>query len=147
MTARDEDAMKADELEQEIAATRSRVDMTLESIQRKFSAGQLLDEAISFVRSNGAGARWRASVVENPVPALVFGAAAAWFAWSAMRAYDRRETAEQRWARIEQEEEDLVGETVGETYDPAARVPGPVGVLEADPAYPAISERDDPFKA
>lgn len=123
--------MNASELEQEIAATRSRVDMTLDSIQRKFSAGQLLDEALQYLKTDPRGSRVRASMIENPLPVLCLGAAAAWFAWSAFRAYDKRESREE-WERQVSE----AGDDADDLYVATPEVPGTMGFDVERPSSP-----------
>ena len=59
-------------LEREIDQTRANMDRTLGALERKFSPGQLLDQAMEFARENGGefANNLGRSVKENPVPAL-----------------------------------------------------------------------------
>lgn len=88
-------------LEREIDQTRANMDRTLGALERKFSPGQLLDQAMEFARENGGefANNLGRSVKENPVPALLTAVGIAWMAASSNRpkssrtdAYDERYT-------------------------------------------------------
>jgi ElaB/YqjD/DUF883 family membrane-anchored ribosome-binding protein len=88
-------------LEREIDQTRANMDRTLGALERKFSPGQLLDQAMEFARENGGefANNLGRSVKENPVPALLTAVGIAWMAASSNRpkswkadAYDDRYT-------------------------------------------------------
>jgi ElaB/YqjD/DUF883 family membrane-anchored ribosome-binding protein len=86
-------------LEREIDQTRANMDRTLGALERKFSPGQLLDQAMEFARENGGefANNLGRSVKENPVPALLTAVGIAWMVVSSNRpkpsladAYDDR---------------------------------------------------------
>ena len=86
-------------LEREIDQTRANMDRTLGALERKFSPGQLLDQAMDFARENGGefANNLGRSVKENPVPALLTAVGIAWMVASGNRprssvvdAYDDR---------------------------------------------------------
>ena len=86
-------------LEREIDQTRANMDRTLGALERKFSPGQLLDQAMEFARENGGefANNLGRSVKENPVPALLAAVGIAWMVFSSNRpkpsvadAYDDR---------------------------------------------------------
>jgi len=88
-------------LEREIDQTRANMDRTLGALERKFSPGQLLDQAMEFARENGGefANNLGRSLKENPVPALLTAVGIAWMAASSNRpqswtadAYDDRYT-------------------------------------------------------
>jgi ElaB/YqjD/DUF883 family membrane-anchored ribosome-binding protein len=88
-------------LEREIDQTRANMDRTLGALERKFSPGQLLDQAMEFARDNGGefANNLGRSVKENPVPALLTAVGIAWMVASSNRpkpsmadAYDERDT-------------------------------------------------------
>jgi ElaB/YqjD/DUF883 family membrane-anchored ribosome-binding protein len=67
-------------LEREIDQTRANMDRTLGALERKFSPGQLLDQAMEFARDNGGefANNLGRSVKENPMPALLTAVGIAW---------------------------------------------------------------------
>jgi hypothetical protein len=86
-------------LEREIDQTRANMDRTLGALERKFSPGELLDQAMEFARENGGefANNLGRSVKENPVPALLTAVGIAWMVASSNRpkpsiadAYDDR---------------------------------------------------------
>ena len=88
-------------LEREIDQTRANMDRTLGALERKFSPGQLLDQAMEFARENGGefANNLGRSVKENPVPAILTAVGIAWMVASSNRprswtadAYDERYT-------------------------------------------------------
>ena len=74
-------------LEREIDQTRANMDRTLGALERKFSPGQLLDQAMEFARENGGefANNLGRSVKENPVPALLTAVGIAWMVASSNR--------------------------------------------------------------
>ena len=74
-------------LEREIDQTRANMDRTLGALERKFSPGQLLDQAMEFARENGGefANNFGRSVKENPVPALLTAVGIAWMVASSNR--------------------------------------------------------------
>ena len=67
-------------LEREIDQTRANMDQTLGALERKFSPGQLLDQAMEFARENGGefATNLSRSVKQNPMPALLTVVGIAW---------------------------------------------------------------------
>lgn len=92
------------EIEQEIQATRLRMEHTIQAIKNDLTPGQLVDQAVQFFKDGkvgayagrvgagvGRGASSAASslgviVKENPLPAALIGAGLAWMAASSYRA-------------------------------------------------------------
>lgn len=73
-----------DEIENEIAMTRAEMSSTLDAIQRKLSPGQILDQALSYVRS-GPGefaSNFAETVKQNPVPVTLLGISLGWLMMS-----------------------------------------------------------------
>jgi ElaB/YqjD/DUF883 family membrane-anchored ribosome-binding protein len=86
-------------LEREIDQTRANMDRTLGALERKFSPGQMLDQAMEFARENGGefANNLGRSVKENPLPALLTAVGIAWMVAASNRpkpsvadAYDDR---------------------------------------------------------
>lgn len=80
-----DDGKSPGEIESEIEQTRAEMNHTLDEIQRKLSPGQLVDEALSYVRGSGAGgfaANFGATVRDNPVPVTLLGVGLAWLMMS-----------------------------------------------------------------
>lgn len=67
-------------LEYEISQTRAEMDRTLGALERKLSPRHLIDQAMDFVRRNGAGATDSVGRVvrNNPVPLALAGLGFAW---------------------------------------------------------------------
>ena len=87
MTERSYDK-RPDEIEDEIARTRADMDVTLDAIQRKLSPGELVDQAMSYVKQNGGGEMMAGVgnlVRDNPIPVALIGAGLAWLLYSASR--------------------------------------------------------------
>jgi ElaB/YqjD/DUF883 family membrane-anchored ribosome-binding protein len=74
-------------LEREIDQTRANMDRTLGALERKFSPGQLLDQAMEFARENGGelASNLSRSIKENPMPALLTAVGLAWMVASSNR--------------------------------------------------------------
>jgi ElaB/YqjD/DUF883 family membrane-anchored ribosome-binding protein len=85
---------RPEEIEDEIARTRADMDSTLDAIQRRLSPSELVDQAMNYVKQNGAqemlGGLGRA-VRDNPVPIALIGLGCAWLLYST--ATSRREDA------------------------------------------------------
>jgi ElaB/YqjD/DUF883 family membrane-anchored ribosome-binding protein len=67
-------------LEREINETRAEMNETLDSLERKLTAGQLLDQCLKFFGKTGIelGSSIGKSVKENPMPVLVTATGIAW---------------------------------------------------------------------
>ncbi len=74
-------------LEREIDQTRADMDQTLGALERKFSPGQLLDQAMGLVKENGGEfvTNLGQSIRDNPMPALVTAVGLAWMVASSNR--------------------------------------------------------------
>jgi ElaB/YqjD/DUF883 family membrane-anchored ribosome-binding protein len=88
-------------LEREIDQTRANMDQTLGALERKFSPGQLLDQAMGLVKENGGEfvTNLGQSIRDNPMPALVTAVGLAWMVASSNRprsamAYDFNDSYE-----------------------------------------------------
>lgn len=69
-----------EEIESEIAMTRAEMSDTLDAIQRKLSPGQILDQALAYVRS-GPGeftSNLTETIKQNPVPVALLGISLGW---------------------------------------------------------------------
>lgn len=69
-----------EEIESEIAMTRAEMDDTLDALQRKLSPGQILDQALAYVRS-GPGefaSNFTGTIKQNPVPVALLGISLGW---------------------------------------------------------------------
>lgn len=85
-TTRDERSERAsatahpETIERDIDATRSEVRETLDALQARFSPGQILDQALGFVRENGGefGRNLGNSVKQNPLPVILTGVGLLW---------------------------------------------------------------------
>lgn len=79
-----------EQLERDIAATRMEIDSTLAAIQDKLSPGQILDQALRYMKDNGgqlAGNVGR-SVRDNPIPLALVGIGLSWLMVSGSRGND-----------------------------------------------------------
>jgi hypothetical protein len=79
-------------LEREIDQTRAAMNQTLDRLERKLTAGQLLDECLKFLGKSGGelGRSLGNSVKENPIPALLTATGIAWMMFSRGRASSTR---------------------------------------------------------
>lgn len=72
---------RTEQIEREIAATRSDMDHTLSELQGRFTPGQLLDQGLDYVRGSGANEyvhNLGHSVKSNPLPIALVGIGLAW---------------------------------------------------------------------
>jgi hypothetical protein len=75
------DNSRSAEIEQEIAQDRQRIEERLDAIQQRMSPGQLVDEALAYVKSSGGGeyaSNFGAAVKNNPIPLALMGVSLAW---------------------------------------------------------------------
>lgn len=75
------DNPRSAEIEQEIAQDRQRIEERLDAIQQRMSPGQLVDEALAYVKSSGGGeyaSNFGAAVKNNPIPLALMGVSLAW---------------------------------------------------------------------
>lgn len=81
---------RPDEIEREIAGTRSELDQTLDALQERLSAGSLIDQARGYLRDGTSGSRefmanLSESIRRNPVPAALIGVGIAWMMMAGAR--------------------------------------------------------------
>ena len=68
-------------IERDLAQTRSRLDATIDALQDKLSPGQMVDQAVSYLKDSGGGEFGRnlsRSVTEHPLPVALIGVGVAW---------------------------------------------------------------------
>ena len=81
------------ELEREVRQQRADVERTLDAIQDRLSPGQLVDEAMNYLREGSGGEFFRnlgTSVKQNPVPIALIGVGVAWMMASSARGNGER---------------------------------------------------------
>ena len=76
-----------EQVQRRVDEDRARIDRTMDAIGDRFSPGQLLDQAVGYVRTGGrdAGQRLVESFKENPYPLLLTGVGLAWLMASTAR--------------------------------------------------------------
>jgi hypothetical protein len=77
-----------DSIERELERTRARLGDHLDELTRRLSPGQLVDEALMYVKEGQAAEFVRnlgTSVRDNPLPVALIGAGLVWLAFSSMR--------------------------------------------------------------
>ena len=79
-TLREDAAKDPETLEREINQTRAEMNETLDSLERKLTAGQLLDQCLKFFGRTGSeiGSSIGQSVKENPMPVLLTATGIVW---------------------------------------------------------------------
>ncbi len=85
-----------DRIEEDLRATRSRMDRRLNELQGKLAPGQIFEDLLDYVRGNGGaefGNKLLDSVQKNPLPAVVAGVGLAWLMASDFRPAPRVVTA------------------------------------------------------
>ena len=101
----------AAEIEREVRAQRADVERTLDALQERLSPGQLVDQAMNYVRQGGGGEFFRNlgdSVKQNPMPIALIGVGVAWMMASSGRRNGYRER--DYWVEDEFEEYDELHE-------------------------------------
>jgi hypothetical protein len=81
------------ELERELDATRASIDDTLDELQARLSPGQLLDQAVGYLRRNGPPEFARnlgRAVNENPLPVVMTAAGLTWLMVRSSRGPEQR---------------------------------------------------------
>jgi hypothetical protein len=80
--------VEADRIERNLEATRARLDATLDALQQKLSPGEMVDQAVTYIKE-GSGAEFGrnllVSVRENPIPAVLVGVGIAWLMMTSPR--------------------------------------------------------------
>jgi len=72
---------ETDRIERDLAQTRSRLDATIDALQDKLSPGQMVDQAVGYLKEGGGGEFGRnltRSVTEHPLPVALIGVGVAW---------------------------------------------------------------------
>ena len=128
----------AAEIEREVRQQRADVERTLDALQERLSPGELVDQAMNYLRQGGGGEFFRNlgdSVKRNPVPVALIGVGVAWMMASSGRGngYPERDY----WIEDEFEEYDELHEldeyeggayaATDNPYDAAGRAPGSYG--------------------
>lgn len=76
-------------IQRDIESTRQHAAETLSALERKMSPGTLMDDAISYLRSNQTGralaGNFRRTIVENPVPIALLAISLSWLAVGSIR--------------------------------------------------------------
>lgn len=70
-----------EEIEEDIARTRTRIDSTLKAIESRFTPGQVLDQGLDYLRHSGANefaSNLGTSVKQNPLPVSLLSVGLAW---------------------------------------------------------------------
>lgn len=69
------------DLEREVAEERTRVEETIDAIQRRLTPGQLIDEIAAYAQETGSGfaADLGKTIRENPIPTALVGVGLLWF--------------------------------------------------------------------
>ncbi|HET6726339.1 MAG TPA: DUF3618 domain-containing protein [Gammaproteobacteria bacterium] len=70
-----------DALESEVEATRSRMNETIDAIERKLTPGEMMNESLDYFRHSGSGeflTNLRESAKNNPMPAVLTGIGIGW---------------------------------------------------------------------
>jgi ElaB/YqjD/DUF883 family membrane-anchored ribosome-binding protein len=78
-----EHTRRPEEIEDDIERTRAEVGATIEAIQEKLTPGQMMDQALQYLRSSGAGDFGKnlgRQVRDNPLPVALIGVGVAWLA-------------------------------------------------------------------
>ena len=75
----------SDEIERDLASTRARLDERLDSLQERLSPGQMVDEAMGYLRRTGAtdqagefGRNMARTARDNPIPLALVGVGLVW---------------------------------------------------------------------
>lgn len=84
---------RPEDIERDIERTRAHMDETLDSLQRKLSPGQLMDQALEYLRSGPGGfaSNFGARVRDNPLPVAVTAIGLGWLMLAGSRE-DRERT-------------------------------------------------------
>lgn len=83
-----DDRRDADQIESDIERARAEVSATIDAIQSKLTPGQMMDQAIAYLRDSGTGefgSNLGRTVRDNPVPVALIGVGIAWLAMGGSR--------------------------------------------------------------
>lgn len=87
-TTTDPGSKSAAEIEREVREERAHVEQTLDAIQDRLSPGQLVDQAVTYIRTSGGSDFVRNlgdSVRQNPIPIALIGVGLAWMMFASSR--------------------------------------------------------------
>ena len=87
-TTTDPGSKSAAEIEREVREERAHVEQTLDAIQDRLSPGQLVDQAVTYIRTSGGSDFVRNlgdSVRQNPIPIALVGVGLAWMMFASSR--------------------------------------------------------------
>jgi ElaB/YqjD/DUF883 family membrane-anchored ribosome-binding protein len=76
-----DDTRRTDQIESDIERTRAEVSSTIDAIQSKLTPGQMVDEAVQYLRGSGPGEfsmNLGESIKHNPIPVALIGLGVAW---------------------------------------------------------------------
>jgi len=73
-----------EQIEREISEIRAQIDDTLDAVQEKLSPGELLDQALTYVKDETGvfAGNFGRTVQNNPIPATLLGISLAWLAFA-----------------------------------------------------------------
>lgn len=113
-----------DEIERDIADTRSELDHTLDALQDRLSAGSLIDQAKDYLRDGTSGSRefmtnFTESIRRNPVPAALIGIGVGWMMMAGARG--RNSAGYQPNRQLPMRTEDINESPLGAIGDDARR--------------------------
>ncbi len=87
-TRRTDDTRRPEDIENDIERTRAEVSSTIDAIQEKLTPGEMMDQALRYLRAHGAGDFGRnlgRQVRDNPLPVALVGLGVAWLAMGGRR--------------------------------------------------------------
>jgi hypothetical protein len=94
-----DETRQPERIESEIEQTRAEVSSTIDAIQRKLTPGQLMDQAVDYLRTSAPadfGTNLSRSIRDNPLPVALIGVGVAWLMMSGqqggMRRFERDDT-------------------------------------------------------
>jgi ElaB/YqjD/DUF883 family membrane-anchored ribosome-binding protein len=88
-----DETRQPERIESEIEQTRAEVSSTIDAIQRKLTPGQLMDQAVDYLRTSAPadfGNNLSRSIRENPLPVALIGVGVAWLMMSGQQGGTRR---------------------------------------------------------
>ena len=68
-------------IERDLEQTRARLDATIDALQQKLSPGEMIDQAVDYLKTSGGGEfgqNLMATVKQHPIPAALAGIGIAW---------------------------------------------------------------------
>jgi hypothetical protein len=117
-----------EQIESEIRSTRRDIDRTLDALQTRLSPGQLLDQALGYMKSGGGqfAANFGRTVTQNPVPVALLGIGCLWLMCSGPQAQagnrqfgDMSLRADKAWGEKAADAREAAAATAGEWSEEA----------------------------